>query len=241
MKDTIFFDIETTGVNTTTARIVQIAAIKVMQDGTMIEKDILVNPQVQIPKEASDIHGITNEMVADKPTFKQLAKSIASFFEGCVIAGYNSDSYDVVILAAEFERAGVNFDFSNVTFLDMLKIERLVNSHKLGDTYKRYTGEELDGAHNALNDVRATLAVFEHQKQNSLISSLTHDEIDLLCQGEKKRFDIAGKMYINAENVVCWAFGQNIGKDVRDNISYCEWFLRSDFPLESKNKLRTII
>lgn len=241
-RDLILFDTETTGVSTEKDRIVQIAVVKVKTNGEIETKELLVNPTVPIPQEASDVHGITDEMVADKPTFNRFAKSMAAYFEGCDIAGYNSDNFDIPIMSAEMERCGIDFPNPNYEYslIDMLKIERLVNSHKLTSAYERYFGETFDSAHDAMNDVVATFEVFSKQYENPLIANLSVREIDELCQGNNKRFDIAGKMSINADGDVVWNFGKHIGKPVQSDLSYCDWFLapKQEFPKESKTKLK---
>lgn len=235
----IFFDLETTGVNVDADRIVQIACIKIDIDGNQEEKELLVNPTIPIPKEASDVHGVTDEMVKDAPKFYNIAKAVYAFFEGCDIGGYNSDNYDVPLLANEFARAGLQFPNWDCALVDVLKHERLIHTNKLGDVYKRYTGKDLDGAHNALNDVRATVEILLHQIKDN--EEITPKEIDILCQGERKRFDIAGKCYYDKENNVRWAFGKNANKIVTEDQSYLSWFFKNNFPLETKAKLAKLV
>jgi DNA polymerase-3 subunit epsilon len=233
-----FFDIETTGVSTTKDRIVQIACIKIDLDGNKEEKKLLINPTIPIPKEATDVHGISDEMVKDAPLFKNISKALYFFFKDCDIAGYNSDNFDVPLLIEEFARVGIQFLNWEYNLVDVLKHERLLHSNKLGDVYKRYTGQDLDGAHDALNDVRATVEILFHQIEGK--SEITPEEIDSLCQGENKRFDIAGKAYYDKEGIVRWTFGKNINQPVLQDLKYLEWVLNNDFPSESKNKLITL-
>lgn len=238
-KAIIFFDLETTGVSVDNDRIVQIACIKIEADGTKIEKQLLINPTIPIPKEASDVHGITDEMVKDAPKFVNISKSIYAFFEGCDIGGFNSDNFDVPMLMTEFERVGLTFPNWDCVFVDVLKYERHLRPNKLVDVYKRYTGEDLDGAHDAMNDVRATLAVLVHQVEGK--DDITPSEIDLICQGDRKRFDVAGKCYYDKEGAVRWSFGKNINKLVKDDLGYVNWVLTNSFPSETKAKLRELI
>jgi DNA polymerase-3 subunit epsilon len=235
----IFFDLETTGVNVDADRIVQIACIKIDTDGNQTEKEILINPTIPIPKEASDVHGVTDETVKDAPKFYNVAKAIYAFFEGCDIGGYNSDSYDVPLLMNEFARAGIQFPNWDCALVDVLKHERILRSNKLGDVYKRYTGRDLDGAHNALVDVRATVEILLHQLEGN--DEMTPLEIDILCQGDKKRFDIAGRCYLDKDNNVRWAFGKNLNKLVTEDMSYLSWVLNNNFPLETKSKLAKLV
>jgi len=238
-KPIVFFDLETTGVDIATARIVQIACIKLNMDGSMEEKKMLINPTIPIPAEAIEVHGITNEMVKDAPLFSQIAKGLFSFFKDCDIAGYNSDNYDVPLLCEEFARLSILFLCWDYNLVDVLKYERLLRPNKLGDVYKRYTGKELEGSHDAMNDTRATLEILFHQIEGK--EEITPAEIDELCQGAKKRFDIAGRTYINNQGIVCWSFGKNIHNPVLDDKKYIDWVLNSDFPSETKFKIRQLL
>lgn len=238
-KPIVFFDIESNGLDTSTAKIVQIACIKIDLDGNQEKKEILINPMEAIPKEATEVHGITDEMVKDAPTFKQISKALYKFFEGCDIAGYNSDNFDVPLLMEEFLRAGIGFPSWECNFVDVLKYERLLRPNKLTDVYKRYTGLELENAHNALADVEATLTVLLHQIDGN--DEITPADIDAQCQGERKRFDICGKCYYDSEGKVRWTFGKNQNKLVLEDNAYLNWVLKSTFPFETKNKLQILI
>lgn len=229
----IFFDLETTGVNTENDRIVQIAAIKRFPDGQTEEKNILINPQRPIPKAASEVHGITDEMVSDKPTFQQYAKSMLQWFSGCDLAGYNSNQFDIPMLAAEFRRCGHDFPDGDTHFVDILMIERIVNSHRLEETYKRYTGEALEGAHDALADIQATISILDKQLERHSTLPITPRELDALTTGEEPRADISGKLRW-VEGALVWNFGKHRGQPVLKTTDYAEWFLRADFPADAK-------
>lgn len=238
-KPIIFFDLETTGVDTAVDRIVQIATIKIFPDLKVEEKKYLINPLIPIPKEASDVHGITDDMVKDSPTFDKYAKNLNKYFEGCDIGGYNSNQFDLPLLIEEFMRSGIDFDVDNRNYVDVLKLETVLNSRKLGDVYKRYTGKELDGAHDALNDVRATVDILKAQiVKFNLSGDLA--EIDKLSQGENERVDLAGKLCkINGE--ICWTFGKNIKQPILSDPNYLSWFLKQSVPSETRkiiNKLK---
>jgi len=237
----VFFDLETTGTDVSTDRIVSIATIKIDMDGKSQEKKMLINPEMDIPKEATEVHGITNEMVADAPTFKQVSKSLFSHFENCDIGGYNSDYYDVPLLVKEFSRCGILFPTWEISLVDVLKFERMLNSNKLGEVYLRYTGKELEGAHDALNDVKATFEILRCQLQKHKKEDRTPQEIDLMCQGERKRFDLSGKTYLNAKGEVCWSIGKNANKPVTQDMNYLNWVLKSDFPEDTKTKLKSLL
>jgi DNA polymerase-3 subunit epsilon len=235
----VFFDLETTGVDIATARIIQIACIKINMDGSTEEKKMLINPTIPIPAEATEVHGITDEMVKEAPLFSQIAKSLYNFFKDCDIAGYNSDSYDVPLICEEFGRLSILFLDWDYNMVDVLKYERLLRPNKLGDVYKRYTGKELEGSHDAMNDTRATIEILFYQLEGKEETSPA--EIDEYCQGKKKRFDVAGKTYKNEDGVVFWSFGKNMNKPVLEDKGYLEWVLKNDFPSETKHKLRQIL
>ncbi len=239
-KPIVFFDLETTGVNTSSDRIVQIGAIKRLADGTEEVKNVLINPTIPIPEGATMVHGISNEDVQDKPKFVQVAKSFASWLAGCDLAGYNSDNFDVPMLIEEFSRAGIEFPEEGTNFIDVLKMERMVNSHTLENTYKRYTGEELKGAHDALADVRATLEIFNRQLEKNEELPKDAAAIDAYCQGDNKRVDYAGKLY-QKDGGIYWRFGKHKGKLVSETASYAKWVLDSDFPSETKKQIRLIL
>lgn len=237
-KPICIFDIESTGVSTSTDRIVQIAVIKLLPNGTKEEKEVLINPEIPIPQESTEVHGITDDMVKDAPTFKQLSKSINEFFEGCDIGGFNSDSFDINILMAEMNRAEVEFSTKGRNFVDVLKLYRQLFPSTLEAIYERLTGESLEGAHDALADTRATLTVLEKILPEEL---KTPKDIDEFCQGDKKRVDIASKLYEDGERVVRYNFGKDRDKSVVSEPGFANWMLRQDFPEDTKNKIREIL
>jgi DNA polymerase-3 subunit epsilon len=240
----IYFDIESTGVETETARIIELACIKYNVDGTQEEKTILVNPGVPIPLEASDVHGITDETVKDKPFFKQYAQAVRSWFDDCDLAGFNSDNYDIPLLSAEFERAGLEGINWNPNLLDIMKLYRLLYPNTLSDIYKRLTGKELEGAHGALIDIVGTKEIADilipKLKEATDEPLDTVSDIDSFMQGEKKRFDLAGKMYTDVDGTVKWNFSKNKDKAVLADLGFVNWFMVQGFPQESKNKIREL-
>lgn len=240
-KPIITFDLETTGTSVETDRIVQIAAIKRNIDGTVEQKNYLINPMIEIPIEASEVHGISNEMVKDAPTFKQIAKGLQLWFRDCDIAGFNSDQFDVPLLCAEFNRIGIQFIDWDLNFLDVIKMYRHFYPNKLTDIYKRLFGFEFDNAHDALSDVLATNHVMEKVIELNFQEDVTPKEIDDLLQGDRKRFDIAGKIYINSEGIHCWSFGKNIDRPIKEDVGFLNWVLSKDFPEETKSKIRVLI
>jgi DNA polymerase-3 subunit epsilon len=252
-KPIIFFDLETTGVETESARIVEIAAIKFNIDGTKEEKIIRVDPTVPIPKEASDVHGITDEVVKDLPKFLQYAKAMRKWFENCDLAGFNSDNYDVPLLSAEFERAGVEGINWNPSLLDIFKLYKLLFPNTLSDVYKRLTGKDLEGAHGASADILATKEIgdilfpmiiekinYEYQEKPTQPIIETPKDVDDYLQGDKKRYDLAGKMYTDSDGVVRWSFSKNKDKPVLSDLGFVNWFMQQGFPQESKNKVKEL-
>jgi DNA polymerase-3 subunit epsilon len=241
LKPIVFFDIETTGLDIAKDRIVSLATIKISLDGDKEEKQILINPTIPISEEASAVHGITDDMVKDAPTFKQLSKSLLQYFEGCDLAGYNSDYYDLPLLMKEFQRCSIDFPTWEVNLVDVLKFEKTLNSNKLTEVYKRYTGKTLEDAHDSLSDVRATFEVLMHQLNKYDKEDFTPSDIDLFCQGERKRVDLSGKLYLNSKDEVCWAIGKYAHQPIDKDLSYLNWVMQSDFPQETKNKIRNLI
>ncbi len=239
-KPIIFFDLETTGVSITQDRIVQIGAIKVMPDGKEEIKNVLINPTIPIPPGATAVHGISDEEVKDKPKFRQIAKSFAAWLAGCDLAGYNSDNFDIPMLIEEFNRVGIPFPAPDTNFIDVLKIERKVNGHTLGATYERYTGEELEGAHDALIDIYATIKIFNKQLELNPLLPSDAGEIEAYCAGDVKRVDFAGKLY-EKEGQVYWRFGKHKDQLLKNTLSYCKWVLGADFPSETKAQIRRVL
>ena len=158
-----FFDLETTGINITNDRIVEISILKVFPDGKEEILTSLVNPSIPIPLESSLIHGIYDDKVKDAPLFKDIAKSIFKFLEGCDLAGFNILKFDVPLLVEEFLRIGLNFDISKRKLIDAQKIFHLMEKRNLSAAYKFYCGTTLENAHSAEADTRATYEIFQKQ------------------------------------------------------------------------------
>jgi DNA polymerase-3 subunit epsilon len=231
----IFFDLETTGVDVSTDRIVEIACIKIDVDGTKTEKHSLINPTIPIPKEASDIHGITDDKVQDKPKFIELSKSLYAFFYGCDIAGFNSDNFDIPLLVQEFSRCNIVFGDWELNTVDVYRIEKLLRPSKLSDVYKRYTGKELEDAHTALADVNATLEILFHQYDGK--EEITPEQMEDFYR-LKKRYDLCNKLYLDENGNVCWTFGKNLNKPIQNDMKYVDWVLQQNtFSNETKAKI----
>ncbi|MBS7409772.1 MAG: 3'-5' exonuclease [Bacteroidales bacterium] len=239
----IFFDLETTGVNASKDRIVEISYIKLMPNGTEVEKTLRINPEMHIPEEATAVHGITDADVADKPRFKDIAKELARVFEGCDIAGFNSNRFDVPLLAEEFLRADVDVDFSRRRFVDVQTIFHKMEQRTLSAAYKFYCGKDLDDAHSANADTRATYEVLKAQLDK--YPSLQND-IDFLSKfsTHNRNVDLAGRIVYNDNNVEVFNFGKYKGIPVEEVLKtdsgYFGWILNGDFPQNTKKVLTNI-
>ena len=233
----IFFDLETTGSNIGVDRIVQMYFLKINPDGTEDEYEKLINPQTPIPPEASKIHSIYDEDVENEKTFKEVAGELYQWLSNCDLAGYNSDIFDIPLLGKEFDRCGKSFPDENTITVDVIKIERKLNSHRLSETYQRYTGKELTNAHSAAADTKATRDVFKCQLESYPgIPSDIEGISDFINDG-KKKVDIAGRL-VMLNDVVCFAFGKYKNEPIKNRQDYIDWMLESDFPLETKKKLK---
>ena len=235
-----FIDLETTGVNLSSDRIVEIAIIKLMTDGTKLVKRKLINPQMPIPQVTSDIHGITNDMVKDAPTFKQVANEIKQFIENCDLAGYNSNRFDIPILMEEFLRAEIELDLLDRKMVDVQHIFYTMEPRTLSAAYKFFCSKELVNAHSAEADVDATIEVLQAQVERypQLGNSI---ETILNCIGEDKLVDYARRFCFDEKGVEVFNFGKYKGRSVVDTLKnepqYYDWMMRGEFPLHTKKKL----
>jgi len=250
-----FFDLETTGINITQDRIIEIAVIKVMPGGEIIRKSNLVNPGIPILAESTAIHGISNEDVADKPTFKEIARDYVRFFEGADLAGFNILKFDVPMLVEEFLRAGVEFDYSRKKLIDAQKIFHLMEKRTLSAAFKFYCGKEMDNAHSAETDTQATMDVlmaqierYENQDvtdgQGNKIGVIKNDMEELNKITATEMVDLAGRMVKNDKGEPVFNFGKHKSKPVltvfKEEPSYYDWMMNGDFPLDTKRKLTEI-
>ena len=235
-------DLETTGVNPGTDRIVEIAIVKVLPDGTRSVKRKLINPEIPIPKTSSDIHGITDEMVKDAPTFKQVANELKQVLDGCDIAGYNSNRFDIPLLMEEFLRVQVEFDMKGRKLVDVQKIFHQMEQRTLSAAYKFYCNKNLEGAHSAEVDATATFEILEAQTVRYPSLGNTVDTI-LKTIGEDVIVDFA-RRFIMENGVEVFNFGKFKGRSVSDVLKaepqYYDWMMRGDFPQHTKQKLTEI-
>ena len=239
----VFFDLETTGVDTAKDRIVEISMVKVMPDGEEIIKTRRINPQMHIPEDATAVHGITDEDVKDAPTFAQIAKSLSQFIEGCDFGGFNSNRFDLPMLVEEFLRAGVDVDFKKRKFIDVQNIFHKMEQRTLVAAYKFYCDKELDGAHSAEADTKATYEVLKAQLDR--YPELQNDVAALAefsTRGETA--DHAGRIIYNEKGEEVFNFGKYKGMSVsevfRKEPSYYAWMMNGDFPLYTKKVITEI-
>jgi DNA polymerase III subunit epsilon len=235
-------DLETTGVNFGTDRIVEIAIVKIMQDGKKLVKRKLLNPEMPISASSTEIHGITNDMVKDAPTFRQVANEIKQFLDNCDLAGYNSNRFDIPMLAEEFLRIGMEFDGKGRKLLDVQKIFHMMEQRTLSAAYRFYCNKELEGAHGAEADATATWEVLEAQVVKYPQLGTNVDSI-LKCIGEEAVVDFARRMVLE-NGVEVFNFGKHKGRSVAEILKaepqYYDWMMKGDFPLHTKQKLTEI-
>ena len=240
----IFFDLETTGINVTTDRIVELSYLKIFPNGTEESKTIRVNPTIPIPAEATRIHGITDEDVRNAPTFKQIAANVMHVFEGADIGGYNSNKFDLPLLAEELLRAGVDFDLRKRKFIDVQVIFHKMEQRTLSAAYKFYCDKDLENAHSAEADTRATYEVLKAQLDR--YSQTLKNDIDQLSafSAHTRNVDMMGRIVYDDAGRETFNFGKYKGQAVADVLrkdpSYYAWMMNCDFPLYTKKVLTAI-
>lgn len=250
-----FFDLETTGINIVSDRIVEISILKMMVNGEVIKKTQRINPTIPIPLESSLIHGIYDEDIKDAPTFKSMAKEFAKFLEGSDLAGFNILKFDIPVLVEEFLRADVDFDTSKRKVVDVQKIFHMMEKRNLSSAYKFYCQKVLENAHSAEADTIATMEILEAQVQKYEgmdVSDMKgnkvgviENNIDTLHQlTNKNMVDLAGRMVYDSTGSEVFNFGKHRNKKVievfRKEPSYYDWMMKGDFPLETKRRLTEI-
>jgi DNA polymerase III subunit epsilon len=239
----IFFDLETTGINIASDRIVEISYLKVDLNGNETTKTMRINPEMPIPEKVIAIHGISNDDVKDAPTFNEVAKSIARDFEGCDLAGYNSVRFDIPLLAEEFLRSDVDIDLKRRKFVDVQVIFMKMEPRTLSAAYKFFANKELTDAHSAEADTLATFEVL--QAQLDRYPNLEND-IGKLAEfsAHNRNVDFAGRIVYNEDDVEVFNFGKHKGKPVSEVLNndpgYYGWMMKGDFPLYTKKVLTSI-
>lgn len=235
----VFFDLETTGVNILKDRIVEISLVKILpgKEHEPIVKTRRINPEMPIPAEATAIHHITDADVADAPTFRQVAHSLADLMKGCDIAGFNSNRFDVPLLDEEFHRAGVDFDFHRAQFIDVQTIFHKMEPRNLTAAYRFYCDKELEGAHGATADTMATYEVFLAQLDR--YDQLSGDVNELAkFSSQNDNVDLAGRIVRDAQGREVINFGKYKGQPVADVLAkdpgYYSWIMQGDFAGDTK-------
>ena len=240
----VFFDLETTGINIVKDRIVEVSYVKVFPNGKEETKTRRINPGMPIPPESTAIHGITDEDVKDCPTFKEIAKSLATQIEGCDLAGYNSNRFDIPMLAEEFLRAGVDIDLNRRKFIDVQTIFHKMEQRTLSAAYRFYCNKNLEDAHTAAADTTATYEVLKAQLDR--YNDTLENDIAFLSKfsTQNNTADFAGFIIYNEEGVEVFNFGKNKGvpvvKVLKEQPGYFAWMLNGEFPLYTKKILTEI-
>ncbi|RSK40565.1 3'-5' exonuclease [Mangrovimonas spongiae] len=242
-KPICFFDLETTGINISKDRIVEISILKVHPDGKEERYTQLVNPTIPIPPETTKVHGISDEDVADKPTFNEIAKEVNNMIKDSDLGGFNSNRFDIPLLAEEMLRAEVDFDMKNRVSVDVQTIFHKMEQRTLSAAYKFYCDKTLEDAHSAEADTFATYEVLKAQIQR--YEELENDTKFLAEFSSRKKFaDFAGFINYNKKGEECFSFGKHKGKRVVDVLEqepgYFGWLLNADFPLYTKKVLTAI-
>jgi DNA polymerase III subunit epsilon len=239
----VFIDLETTGIDVVNDRIVEIAILKIMPNGKQEMRCRRVNPTIPIPAVTSAIHGIFDEDIKNEPTFKEIAKSLAQFIEGADLAGFNSNKFDFPLLAEEFLRADVDFDFRKRKFIDVQTIFHKMEKRNLEAAYKFYCNKNLEGAHTAEADTWATFEVLKAQLDR--YPDLQND-VNYLSEfsTHNQNVDFAGRIVYDEHGVEVFNFGKYKGKSVIEIFakepSYYSWMMNGDFPLYTKKVLTNI-
>jgi DNA polymerase III subunit epsilon len=238
-----FIDLETTGINVSSDRIVEISVLKINPNGKEEWLSTRVNPEMAIPYKATEIHGIRNEDIADAPVFREIAKNLANFLEGCDIAGYNAIKFDIPVLAEEFLRANTDFNFRKRRYIDVQVIFHKKEQRTLVAAYQFYCNRELEDAHSSKADTAATYEVLKSQLDR--YGDLEND-VEKLAEFSSfsNNVDFAGRIVLDENGVEIFNFGKHKGKSVervlKEEPAYYSWMMNGDFPLYTKKVLTEI-
>ena len=241
----VFFDLETTGVDVYRDRIVQIGAIKVMPDGSKNEYEWIINPSMPIPKGASDVHGITDDMVVDKPNLGDIAQELAELFTDVDLGGYNVKNFDIPMLAEEFNRIGLTLDTKNIKIVDAMTIFMRKEQRTLSAAYQKYCGKELVDAHDAMVDIKASMEVLDGQYTYYDDLPNSPDELHEFCfPTDPNAYDAEGKLrFVDGELTI--NFGKNKGQTLQNLASndpgYLEWILNGSFSDKVKEAIKDVM
>lgn len=237
------FDLEATGLNITSDRIVEIAIVRVDPDGKKMTYERRINPEMEISKEATEVHGISNEDVANAPTLKDVVSEVIDFIKGCDLAGFNSNKFDLPMLAEELLRVGSDYDLSQVKHIDVQNIFHKMEQRTLSAAYQFYCDKSLENGHAAFADAEATWEVLDAQVARY---SELENNVDFLATfslyGDVKRADFAGRLAFDKNGEVTYNFGKHKGKSVaqvaKEEPGYYGWMMDADFPLYTKQQLK---
>jgi DNA polymerase-3 subunit epsilon len=235
-----FFDLETTGINISKDRIVEISVLKIFPNGNKESKTWLVNPKIPIPDEVSNIHGITDDMVMNEPSFDSIGVHVKEMINKCDLGGFNSNKFDIPLLVEEFLRNEIDFNLENIKCIDVQNIFHKMEKRTLGAAYKFYCQKDLIDAHSSKADTLATFEVLEAQIEKY---SELENNVDFLSDfsSRNKSVDLAGFIIYNKDNIPCFSFGKHKGKTVdfiiENEPGYLGWILNSDFPMYTKKIL----
>jgi DNA polymerase-3 subunit epsilon len=239
----VFIDLETTGINVSYDRIVEISALKISPNGNEQWMTTLVNPEMPIPPKVTAIHGISDADIAGAPTFKEIAKNLTAFLEGCDLAGFNAMKFDIPVLAEEFLRTNVEFNFRKRKYIDVQVIFHKKEQRTLEAAFRFYCKRELENAHSATSDTKATYEVLKAQLET--YSDLEND-VDKLAEFSSfnNNVDFAGRIILDENGIEVFNFGKHKGRSVeevfREEPSYYSWMMNGDFPLYTKKILTEI-
>ena len=242
-KPIAFFDLETTGVDVATDRIVEISIIKIMPNGDKEIKTKRINPTIPIPAASSAVHGITDVDIAQSPTFKEVAKELSKFIEGCDLAGFNSNKFDIPLIAEEFLRADVDFDVSKRNLVDVQNIFHKLEQRTLSAAYQFYCNKSLNNAHSAEADTIATYEILEAQIEKY---SELENNVKFLAEFSQRttNADLMGRIVFDENGIEVFNFGKHKGKSVEKIFEiepgYYSWMMNGDFPLYTKKVLTNI-
>tara|TARA_Y100001968_G_scaffold330352_1_gene381990 strand:- start:621 stop:1406 length:786 start_codon:yes stop_codon:yes gene_type:complete len=238
-KPIVFFDLETTGLQISTDRIVEISILKIFPNGNKESKTWLVNPTIPIPKETTEIHGITDEKVKNEPTFKDISKEIIELIDHCDLAGYNSNKFDIPLLAEEFLRCDIDFNMKNRNAIDVQNIFHKLEKRNLIAAYKFYCNKDLTNAHSAQADTKATYEILVSQLKKYPALENNINFLSDFSEIRGKLADLAGFIKYNEKGEEIFSFGKyrdnTLKKVWKDNPGYFSWIKQADFPKYTKN------
>ena len=244
-KPIVFFDLETTGLQISTDRIVEISILKIFPNGNKESKTWLVNPTIPIPKETTEIHGITDEKVKNEPTFKDISKEIIELIDNCDLAGYNSNKFDIPLLAEEFIRCDIEFNMQNRNAIDVQNIFHKLEKRNLIAAYKFYCNKDLTNAHSAQADTKATYEILVSQLKKYTELENNINFLSEFSEIRGKLADLAGFIKYNEKGEEIFSFGKyrdnTLEKVWKDNPGYFSWIKQADFPKYTKNIIEDFI